>query len=945
MEENGTRSKTVQQQLEDLIQNFTGFSSKSPSGQRLLNDSKRHLSSTGGYAKWSVDQLIDQISVEILSVPNGAEINRKFTAMKQKLKGKYDVRDVSKILLLFKRLVQKNKEKTEWTLQAEPPKPVNRPVQKSPNPSKKRAPFSFPQQLSRPQKRVEISKELKLINELLAILQGFESKILTIKTEGDESWYCLPNESSASIREIVKRIGEYGIYYKHITSYIENCQKKTELQTGLVVQAFAGALNDEIEKYNSTLCVLHSSFRRSLDPFCKTREKLSLSKLRTWIEGPGKKLRLLQQFCFAVKKVRGGALISEIYKCYRSGSGFVREYTAMILNRICWPIFEMIRQWVILGDLQDPFDEFFILEEQVANEKLWTQKYKLRLKMMPVFIEKKLGKNIVSIGKTINFIRVCCEAEDWVDEVQLKYQRKDFSFTGISELSNMVESMRILTNKVLLKLLFEKYHFFSHVEALKKYLLLGQGDFIQCLLDLISPCLDQPASKVRQFTCEDILRQAISMSNAQYYKPDIIRRLGVRRLDAFSQSKEQAWNVFCLNYEVDSPINVVFHENVMSKYLRVFTFFLKLKRVKMKLSSIWKLHMSLANQSGIIEEFRELFHNSLMLRHEMWLLVQNMESYLMFDVLETAWKKFLSVSESVEDLTSLIDAHNGYMEEILNKSFLSAESSKLRIDLNDAFITILQFCTHQENLHEECINLRTIRGLMKSEGNPSIRSTKYYNADPEVTARKHSDQFNTFQTRFTEVLGSLMKELHKYEPFRSIAFQIDYNEYYKTQQHTIRKRTIKIPKKKSSTTSSSRLTSPFKKNFLDNPLTLGPSPRSGTITSRIRELQPSKFASAEPDPMRENQFAAWQRRVGMSPSSKLTSPPKKSRLIEKPQPREHVNSFFTSLLSGKKKSTEPSLASMDQKRSPERKSANSLMTKFASFDSPLINLDTMQVDD
>ena len=47
----------------------------------------------------------------------------------------------------------------------------------------------------------------------------------------------------------------------------------------------------------------------------------------------------------------------------------------------------------------------------------------------------------------------------------------------------------------------------------------------------MSTSLDQPAVKVRQFAIEDMLRQAISMSNAQYVFPEVLQRLGVRKLD------------------------------------------------------------------------------------------------------------------------------------------------------------------------------------------------------------------------------------------------------------------------------------------------------------------------------------------------------------------------------------------------------------------------------
>jgi hypothetical protein len=40
------------------------------------------------------------------------------------------------------------------------------------------------------------------------------------------------------------------------------------------------------------------------------------------------------------------------------------------LFEITWPVFEMIRNWVTLGDLQDPFNEFFITEVDASDDKL-----------------------------------------------------------------------------------------------------------------------------------------------------------------------------------------------------------------------------------------------------------------------------------------------------------------------------------------------------------------------------------------------------------------------------------------------------------------------------------------------------------------------------------------------------------------------------------------------
>lgn len=44
----------------------------------------------------------------------------------------------------------------------------------------------------------------------------------------------------------------------------------------------------------------------------------------------------------------------------------------------------------------------------------------------------------------------------------------------------------------LLQTLFNRYALLQHCDALKRYMLLGQGDFIESLMDLIGTQLDKP---------------------------------------------------------------------------------------------------------------------------------------------------------------------------------------------------------------------------------------------------------------------------------------------------------------------------------------------------------------------------------------------------------------------------------------------------------------------
>lgn len=74
----------------------------------------------------------------------------------------------------------------------------------------------------------------------------------------------------------------------------------------------------------------------------------------------------------------------------------------------------------------------------------------------------------------------------------------------------------------------------KHCDALKRYLLLGQGDFIQTLMDLIGPDLGKKAVEMSEYQLNGSLDAAIRASNAQYDDADILDRLRVKLAKATS---------------------------------------------------------------------------------------------------------------------------------------------------------------------------------------------------------------------------------------------------------------------------------------------------------------------------------------------------------------------------------------------------------------------------
>ena len=66
---------------------------------------------------------------------------------------------------------------------------------------------------------------------------------------------------------------------------------------------------------------------------------------------------------------------------------------------------------------------------------------------------------------------------------------------------------------------------------MRRYLLLGQGDFIQQLMDLLVKELSKDAGKLYVHNLNGILETAIRTTNAQYDDKDILGRLDVRLLE------------------------------------------------------------------------------------------------------------------------------------------------------------------------------------------------------------------------------------------------------------------------------------------------------------------------------------------------------------------------------------------------------------------------------
>jgi gamma-tubulin complex component 3 len=88
----------------------------------------------------------------------------------------------------------------------------------------------------------------------------------------------------------------------------------------------------------------------------------------------------------------------------------------------------------------------------------------------------------------------------------------------------------------------------------------------------------------------------------------------------------------------------------MEKYLRIFNFLWRLKRIDHSLSQNWSLQMAHWNDFSLLKGMKGNFHKFNVYRHEMVHFVANIHNYIMVEVLDSAWSVFQEDIKQAKDL-------------------------------------------------------------------------------------------------------------------------------------------------------------------------------------------------------------------------------------------------------------------------------------------------------
>jgi len=146
---------------------------------------------------------------------------------------------------------------------------------------------------------------------------------------------------------------------------------------------------------------------------------------------------------------------------------------------------------------------------EFSLDRLRHHKYRIVTSRIPSSNSKSLAHRILVSGKSINFLREVCE-----DKTPIK-GRGFFKLGSDFKLHELIDQVCSNTSQIVLEIALGQYSLMEQLFSMRKYLPLGQGDFIGMLMENLKDELDRPAIDLYLHSLFSIVASSIRAPSPQ----------------------------------------------------------------------------------------------------------------------------------------------------------------------------------------------------------------------------------------------------------------------------------------------------------------------------------------------------------------------------------------------------------------------------------------------
>lgn len=552
-----------------------------------------------------------------------------------------------------------------------------------------------------------IEQENALVHDLLHVLVGIEGSYIRLHPyQGQDSKknvLLVDDGADKLLKTLAEKIIAICPLYSSVIHFVD------ENDNGLVNQALAAAMRSVLKDYFNMVAQLESHFRKG---------SLTMQTMWYYLQCWMANLETLKHCSSSINttKVSGGAVLSILHNktIGVKANPKLLDFCYTVTRDSCVPYFQILDRWITEGRIDDPHREFFI--EDVAagdavvdhdDDSFWNSRYRLNASKMPVFLSPYQDK-ILKTGKYLSVIREYGkELECVLSEDCLTYsvEEKDYS--------SRIESAYQSASRQLLGLLLHDADLLGHLQSVKHYFLMDQGDFIVQFMDMaeddLQKCVDDTNPTRLNSLLELAIKTSILRSDTHHEKVSIslmqdslFKQLSSiiskgRRNEVNVQETDslKGFEAVVLEYDVKWPLNLILSERSLTCYQILFRHIFLCHFVQRQLLSVW-----MDNRTARTYALKAVtgYSEAFALRQKMLLFLHNRIFFMLIAVVEPHYRSFITKVNQFSQVDELASEHSHFVDACLRDCMLSNEFAlQFMVKLLQLCLSFAQFMQVRSN--------------------------------------------------------------------------------------------------------------------------------------------------------------------------------------------------------------------------------------------------------
>jgi gamma-tubulin complex component 3 len=504
-------------------------------------------------------------------------------------------------------------------------------------------------------------------------------------------------------------------------------------------QAFLAALQAELRQLQGRLAGMREGPLRRLwvqaSPVCRA-------------------LRHMAELLAGCEGLRGGQLVNALRREAWHGDPERAALAARLERAAARPLARALAAWAARGELRDPHEEFFVAEEPAAPlERLWQERYRLREEQLPERLGLGLARAALALGKALNFLRLLCRDEPWVQRQQLQGEEGDAAEAEAEVELEMLEAEAwrgrleragARVHGRLVRMLREREGLVAAARAQHELVLLARGDFAAYLLEGLARELSRPAALVARSALLPLVERAGRLARLEGEAV---------RLDVRLEEGQASWRAFALEYRLEGPLEAVFSRELRARLLRLQRQLLALRRVQGTLAGLWARLLQVGRALGPRHALLLVdLQAPLLLRRRMELLAAALQGALAEEPLRKAWPRLQRALEAAPDLDRLLAAYEAYLAELEAHALLPGPLQALLEPLLQA---AEDYCALLDRVAQAVLEEHAIRRKRARSSEDACRSE----AEPIRLAPPARQELNRLETVYRSRLDLFAQAL------------------------------------------------------------------------------------------------------------------------------------------------------------------------------------------